>query len=54
VGERLQKWQEEVNKELEKQREAAQFHARPATVLVRLTDHFFQPRIENRKFGFIS
>jgi p-aminobenzoyl-glutamate transporter AbgT len=34
VGDRLQKWQEDVDKELEQQREAAKFHARPATILV--------------------
>ncbi len=36
VGDRLQKWQEDVDKELEQQREAAKFHARPATILVSL------------------
>jgi hypothetical protein len=38
VGDRLQKWQEDVDKELEQQREAAKFHARPATILVSLLD----------------
>jgi hypothetical protein len=38
VGDRLQKWQEDVDKELEQQREEAKFHARPATILVSLLD----------------
>jgi p-aminobenzoyl-glutamate transporter AbgT len=58
VGDRLQKWQEDVDKELEQQREAAKFHARPATILVSLELKLFPflyqiLRLKNREHGFI-
>jgi targeting protein for Xklp2 len=51
VEERLHKWQEEVKKELKEQREAANFKARPVTVLDKQP---FQPKPSDKPLSEVS